>query len=167
MDKHERIDAAFRCFCDYMDGEGLKYKAETKEGEDKRLLLGFMGDDRPLDAVFVFETEAERIYIGSLLPLKSRKETEDELLLAVLHANQLVAIGSFVLDTENGHISFESNETIAGVGAFEREYAERVIVSVFTVVKQFCGQFAAVIDGTLSASDITAESAEADGEEAQ
>lgn len=166
MDKHERMDAAFRCFCDYMDGEGLKYKAETKEGEDKRLLLGFMGDDRPLDAVFVFETEAERIYIGSLLPLTCKKEREDEMLLAVLHANQLVAVGTFCVDTENGHISFESNETVAGVGAFEPDYAARVIVSVFTVIKQFCGQFAAVNDGTLSASEITAESDEADGEEA-
>lgn len=164
MDKQERIDAAFRCFCDYMDGEGLKYEAQTKEGEDKRLLLSFMDDEQPMDAVFVFEKDAERIYIGSVFPFTFGEERLDDMLLAALCINRIVAVGSFCVDTKNRRCSFESNETVAGVGCFASEYAERIIVTVFSVLKRFGGQLAAVARGALAADDIDVGSHEEEAE---
>ena len=147
------MDAAYRCFCEFLDGEGLAYQAENEEG-DRRIYLGFSSNELPLHAVFVFETKAQRIYVGSLLPVTAKEETLDELIMAVLRVNQVVAVGAFCVNPESGACTFESNETLVGVDGFSTDYAARVIASTFTVLKQFGGQLAAVADGTLAADEI-------------
>ena len=153
MNEQERMDAAFRCFCEFLDGEGLNYQAETNEGEDKRILMGFSDNELPLRAVFAFEAAASRIYIGSLLPFTATAERADELLMAVLRVNQIVAVGTFCV-TEEGEVTFESNETLAGVGGISTEYPARVIGSTFAALERYGGQLAAVARGESMATDI-------------
>lgn len=153
MDKQERMDAAFRCFCEFLDGEGLQYQAETNEGEDKRILLGFSGDALPLRAVFAFEVAASRIYVGSLLPFAATAETADELMMAVLRVNQIVAVGTFCVNDEN-EVTFESNEILTGVGSISTDYPARVIGSTFAALEGYGGQLAAVARGESGAADI-------------
>lgn len=165
MDKQERMKAAFSCFCAYMDGEGLQYDAETSDEKHKCISLRFVGNGFPMDAVFVFEEEAERIFVYGKLPFTPRKEKVGELLLAVSFINQIVAVGTFCVDPKGGVCNFESNEALAGVSGFEPAYAERVIVSVFSAIEKFGAQLAAVNDGTLGADDVVKADEETGAEE--
>ena len=161
MNKQERMDAAFQCFCTYLDSEGLKYQTECEEGDDKRIYLGFDVGSVALKAVFVFQTEAERIYVGSPLPIKFNKDTVDEMVLAALRVNQIAAVGVFCVDRKGACI-YESNEAIAGVNVFEPAYAERVIGSTFTVIQKFHGALAAVASGAVTAEGIALKASEED-----
>ena len=154
MDKHERMEAVYRCFCAFLDGEGLHYQKEENEGEDKRIYLGFASEALPLHALFAFEEEASRIYVGSLLPAEAGAERADELVRAVLRINQVVAVGTFCVNEESGACTFESHETVAGVNAFSDDYPARVIGSTFAALKQYGGQLVEVARGTRTADEI-------------
>lgn len=154
MTKQERADAVFKCFCDYLDSEKLKYQKD--EGE-RSIILQLTGEDFPMTTLFHVEDEAERTFVFSKMPFEIQKEKLVDLVMAVNYINQVLAIGTFCVDLDKMYCSFESNEIFTGLEGFNAEYAERVIMVAFSAIEKYNDKLFAINKGLMTVKDFAAQ----------
>ena len=154
MTKKERADAVFKCYCDFLEGENLKYQ---KDEEERTIILQLTGDDFPITTMFHVEEEEERTFVFSKMPFEIAKDKLVDLVMAVNYVNQVLAVGTFCVDMNQLYCSFESNEVYAGLSGFSAAYAERVIMVAFSAIEQYNDKLFAINKGLMSVKDFAAQ----------
>lgn len=154
MTKKERAEAVFKCFCNYLDSENLKYQ---KDEEKRTIVLQMTGEDFPMTTLFAVEEEAERTFIYSKMPFEIQKEKLVDIVMAVNYINQVLAIGTFCVDVNDLTCSFESNEIFTGLSGFSAAYAERVIMVAFSAIEKYNDKLFAVNKGLMTVKDFAAQ----------
>lgn len=154
MTKKERADAVFKCYCDFLDGENLKYQ---KDESERTVILQLTGEDFPMTTMFHVEEEQERTFIFSKMPFEIQKEKLVDIVMAVNYINQVLAIGTFCVDMNNLYCSFESNEIFTGLSGFSKAYAERVIMVAFSAIEKYNDKLFAINKGLMTVKDFAAQ----------
>ena len=154
MTKKERADAVYKCLCDYMRGEGYKYQADEA---NRTVALQLTGADFPMLTTFKVEEEPERTFVYSKMPFEVQKERVVDMVMATTYVNQLLAIGTFCVDIENCVCSFESNESYVGLHGFNKEWAERVVMSAFAAIEKYNDKLYDVNRGYITVRDFASQ----------
>ena len=154
MTAAERADSVFGCYCEYLDGKGLRYK---KDADERKILLQMTGANLPVTLLLSVEEDNERTFVFAKLPFDVSREKRVDLAMAVTYINAVLATGTFCVDADGGYVSYESNELYTGLHGFTAAYAERVIVSAFSAVDMFNDQLFAVNKGLLTVKEFAAQ----------
>lgn len=154
MTKKERADAVFACFCAFLDAKQFKYQ---KDETERSIILQLTGEDFPMTTLFKVEEEHERMFIFSKIPFELQKDKAVDLVMATTYINQVLAVGTFCVDLDNGYCSFESNEIFTGLEGFDAAYAERVVMSAFSAVEKYNDKLFAINKGLMTVKEFASQ----------
>lgn len=146
MTNKERAGEALAAIESFLVKSDLKFYNDAESG---RLILTITGESFPITVLF-FADESERIATYCKLPFIVPKEKMIDMVMAINYLNLNVGVGKFCLDTDEGFLSFESYEIIAGLSGFNAAYAETLVLTAFTVIDKYVDRLFAVSKGALS-----------------
>lgn len=152
MNKTERADAAYKCFCEFADGANLKYKGDAAE---RNILIKVGSGEFSAPLLFHTDEENERICVIGKMPFEIKKEKVSDFIIAVNAINCELAAGAFCVAPEKNYCGFEMNAIFAGVNGFGKEFAERIMIFAFSAVEKYGRKLEELNCGKIGVNEFT------------